>query len=168
MAKAQSKFMIGNCEWCAFPELGIPAVKARVDSGAKTSCLHAFDIEPFEKDGASWVRFEVHPLQKNQRVSFTREAEVVDRRKVKSSSGEVERRYVIASRLEIGESGWPIELTLTNRDSMGYRMLLGREAMRGRVIIDPDETYMLGKVSQEKLERLYQTSLGKKTPKSKK
>lgn len=160
--------MIGNCEWCAFPELGIPAVKARVDSGAKTSCLHAFDIEPFERDGNTWVRFEVHPLQKNQRVSFTREAEVIDRRKVKSSSGEVEKRYVIASRLEIGKFGWPIELTLTNRDSMGYRMLLGREAMRGRVIIDPDESYMLGKVAHEKLEALYQVSLGRRTKKSNK
>ena len=168
MAKAQSKFMIGNCEWCAFPELGIPAIKARVDSGAKTSCLHAFDIELFERDGASWVRFEVHPLQKNQRVSFAREAKVVDRRKVKSSSGEVEKRYVITSRLEIGESGWPVELTLTNRDSMGYRMLLGREAMRGRVIIDPDETYLLGKVPLEDLEKLYQTSLGKRAIRSKK
>lgn len=163
MAKSQSKFMIGSCEWCAFPELDIPAVKARVDSGAKTSCLHAFDIQPYEKNGVTWVRFEVHPLQKNQRISFAREAEVVDRRKVKSSSGEVENRYVIASMLKIGEFAWPVELTLTNRDSMGYRMLLGREAMRGKVIIDPDETYLLGKISQAKLEKLYHTSLGKKS-----
>lgn len=168
MAKPKSKFMIGSREWCAFPELEIPAVKAKVDSGAKTSCLHAFDLETFEHEGKTWVRFEVHPLQKNQRVSFTREAEVVDQRKVKSSSGEVEERYVIASRLEMGDFGWPIELTLTNRDTMGYRMLLGREAMRGRVIIDPDEAFLLGKVSQQKLEKLYQTSLVKKASKTKK
>ena len=155
MSKPRSKILIGNREWCAFPELGVPAIKARVDSGAKTSSMHAFDLEVFERKGRQWVRFEIHPLQKNRRVRHIAEAQVIDRRKVRSSSGESEERYVIGSLLEIGDAAFPIELTLTNRDSMGYRMLLGREAMRGRFLIDPDASYLQGKISKSRIESLY-------------
>jgi ribosomal protein S6--L-glutamate ligase len=155
MKTSRSKFLVGNREWCALPEMGVPAIKARVDSGAKTSSLHAFDISAFKRNSKDWVRFEIHPLQKNRRVKIQLEREIVDRRLVRSSSGESELRYVIKSTLSINGVDWPIELTLTNRDSMGYRMLLGREAMRGRMLIDPDEAYLLGHVGSKELARLY-------------
>ena len=159
MKKPRSKILIGSREWCAFPDLGIGAVKAKVDSGAKTSSLHAFELEVFDRQGEPWVRFEIHPLQKNQRVKRITEAPVIDQRWVRSSSGEAEERYVISSQLRMGGHSWPVELTLTNRDSMGYRMLLGREAMRGRMLIDPDAAYLMGKISQAELERLYSIRL---------
>ena len=156
MRKAtRDKLIVGNREWCSLPELGIPAIKARVDSGAKTSSLHAFDLELFKQEGKDWVRFEVHPLQKNRKVSLVCECPVIDRRLVRSSSGEEELRYVVRSRLGMKEHSWPLELTLANRDSMGYRMLLGREAMMGRMLIDPAESYLLGKVSEAKLAGYY-------------
>ncbi len=152
-----NKIIIGNEEWCGFPELGLPAVKARVDSGAKTSSLHAYDIKAFEKDGKTWVRFEAHPLQRNNETSLLCESPVVAQRQVKSSSGEVETRYVISTTLQIGDESWQVELNLTNRDSMGYRMLLGREAMMGRVLIDPEQSCCMGKVARADLKRFYPT-----------
>ncbi len=149
------KTVIGNQEWCAFGELGIPAIKARVDSGARTSALHAFNIHAFTRDGALWVKFDVHPLQKNRKVVIPCEAPVVDRRNVRSSTGESERRYVISTPVTLGDETWEVELTLTNRDSMGYRMLLGREAMSGRLIVDPDAGFLLGEVPNEQLHRHY-------------
>ena len=149
------KHVIGNEEWCVFPNLGLPAVKARVDSGAKTSSLHAFDIHPFERDGQTWVRFEAHPLQKDKKTTVICEQPVVAQRQVKSSSGEAESRYVIATTLQLGDDSWPVELNLTNRDSMGYRMLLGREAMAGRVLIDPEKSCCLGQISKAELKQLY-------------
>ena len=150
------KQIIGNREWCAFPELGIPAVKARVDSGAKTSSLHAFDIEPFERGGEPWVRFTAHPVQDDDEAStVVCEQPLVAKRGVKSSSGDVEKRYVIRTVLTLGEQSWPVELNLTNRDSMGYRMLLGREAMMGRVLIDPEKSCCMGDFSTAELQQLY-------------
>jgi len=139
----QNKVILGSEEWFSFPDLGIPAIKARVDSGAKTSALHAVNITPFIKDETSWVRFDINPIQKNQKTVIHCEAPLVDKRIVKSSSGFREQRYVIQTTLDIGDSSWPIEMTLTNRDSMGFRMLLGREAMSGRVLVDPEQSYLL-------------------------
>ncbi len=149
------KITIGSEEWCAFPGLGVPAITARVDSGARTSSIHAFNIQPFTRKGQSWVSFEVHPLQKNRRVVVRCEAPVVDSRKVKSSSGVAEKRYVIKTVLRLWEHEFLIELTLANRDSMGYRMLLGREAMVGRTLVDPEMSFCLGTVSEEVLEHHY-------------
>ena len=112
--------------------LRVPGVEARIDSGAKTSALHAFNIQPFDKDGRSYVRFSINPLQGNRKITIRTEAPMVDRREVKSSSGHIERRYVISVPITMGDAMWDIEMTLTNRDTMGYRMLLGRQAMRGR------------------------------------
>ncbi|QYJ67622.1 30S ribosomal protein S6--L-glutamate ligase [Flavobacterium litorale] len=150
------KVIVGSEEWCAFPELGIPTIKARVDSGAKTSALHAINIVPFEKEGKNWVKFDVNPIQNNTRTIIHCEAILVDKRTVKSSSGYREQRYVIQSEMQVGDSRWQIELTLTNRDSMGFRMLLGREAMSGRVIVDPEERFLLGEPTTEKLKEYYQ------------
>jgi ribosomal protein S6--L-glutamate ligase len=155
MKEINSKVIVGSEEWCAFPELGIPAIKARVDSGAKTSSIHAFNIQKFKRDGTSWVSFEVHPLQNNGRTVICCENPVVDKRIVKSSSGMPETRYVISTPMKVDDEIWDVELTLTNRDSMGYRMLLGREAMNGRMLVDPSTSFSLGKVSTDKLDQYY-------------
>ena len=149
------KIVVGNEEWCAFPMLGIPAIKARVDSGAKTSSIHAFNITPFKRGGQPWVSFEVHPLQRDRRTVVRCEAPVIDKRTVKSSSGDSERRYVIRTQLATGGDSWEVEVTLTNRDSMGYRMLLGREAMNGRMLVDPQAKCLLGSLNDEQLNSYY-------------
>lgn len=149
------KLIVGSEEWCSFPTLNIPAIKARVDSGAKTSALHAINIVAFDRDGEKWVKFDINPLQNNGKTVIHCEAKVVDRRTVKSSSGSRESRYVIKTRIDFGNHFWEIELTLTNRDSMGYRMLLGREAMSGRVLVDPEQHFLLGNPTLEKLNEYY-------------
>ena len=149
------KLVIGSEEWCAFPTLGIPAIKARVDSGVKTSSIHASDIRTFKRDSKIWVSFEIHPLQMNRKTSVRCEAPLIDRRYVKSSSGTSEKRYVIRVPMNICENIIDVEVTLTNRDSMGYRMLLGREAMQNRMLVDPSESFILGSKTNEEINELY-------------
>lgn len=155
---SQTKIIFGSEEWCALPELGITIIKARVDSGAKTSALHAINIAPFKKEGQNWVKFDINPIQNNVKTIIHCEAPLVDKRVVKSSSGFREERFVIQTNLEMGESKWNIEMTLTNRDSMGFRMLLGREAMSGRVLVDPEQQYLLGQPSNEHLKEVYKNA----------
>ena len=150
-----NKLIVGSEEWCSLPGLGLPAIKARVDSGAATSSLHAFNIVPFQRDGELWISFEVHPLQNDRSVVVRHEAPVLEQRSVRNTSGISENRYVIREELVLGEQRWPIELTLTNRDAMGYRMLLGREAMAGRVLVDPEGSHQLGDVEPAQLEAMY-------------
>ena len=150
-----NKLIVGSEEWCSLPGLGLPAIKARVDSGAATSSLHAFNIVPFQRDGELWISFEVHPLQNDRSVVVRHEAPVLEQRSVRNTSGISENRYVIREELVLGEQRWPIELTLTNRDAMGYRMLLGREAMVGRVLVDPEGSHQLGDVEAAQLEAMY-------------
>ena len=149
------KPIIGSEEWCQLSQLGIPAVKVRVDSGAKTSALHAFNIQTFKRGNVSWVSFDVHPLQNNRRVALRCESPILDRRIIKNTSGASEKRYVIKVPMRLGGQLWEIELTLTNRDSMGYRMLLGREAMAGRVLVDPSSSMNLGRISDFELSEMY-------------
>lgn len=156
MTDNNTKMIAGCEEWCAFPGLGIPAIKARIDSGAKTSSIHAFNIQPFRKDGKSWVSFEVHPLQNNRKTVIRCERPILDKRGVKSSSGIAETRYVIGTTIQVGSDSWDIELTLANRDSMGYRMLLGREAMSGRMLVDPAVSFALNKFSSDTIDRYYE------------
>ncbi len=163
MPKSSDKIVVGSEEWCALPLLGIPAIKARVDSGARTSAIHAFNIKAFKRGLVSWVSFEVHPLQNNRRTIVRCEAEVLDKRVVKSSSGIAEKRYVIKTTLEHDGKNWPIEMTLTNRDSMGYRMLLGREAMIGRILVDPAASFLGGEVAEDALELEYADNTREKT-----
>lgn len=151
-----NKLIIGSEEWCSLNSINIPAVKARVDSGARTSALHAVNITPFTKSDEAWVRFEVHPLQHNGKTTVFCEAPIVDKRRVKSSSGAAETRYVIKSALTVGDYSWEIEITLTNRDSMGYRMLLGRQAMQGKMLVDPSSSCLLGELSHEQIKTFYQ------------
>jgi len=136
---------VGWREWCSLPELGLTHIKAKVDTGAKTSCLHAFSVEPFTKDNEQWVRFGMHPNQHDSDEEIFCETKVLDERNVTDSGGHKEKRYVICTQLKIDGQQWPIELTLTNRDTMLFRMLLGRTAMKRKIIVNPGKSYMLGK-----------------------
>ncbi|MBW4708667.1 30S ribosomal protein S6--L-glutamate ligase [Roseobacter sp. YSTF-M11] len=133
------KLTFGWEEWVALPDLGLPAIRAKVDTGARTSALHAHDIEVFGPAAKPKVRFNVHPISGRQDVSITCSAPLVDRREVTSSNGETEQRFVIASTLSVGEQEWPIEITLTNRATMSSRMLLGRQALSDHISISPTE-----------------------------
>ncbi|MCY4112679.1 MAG: RimK/LysX family protein [Chloroflexi bacterium] len=127
------------------PGLGIAAIKAKLDTGAKTSALHAWDLSLRTVEGRQWIRFRVHPMQRDKVTSVVCEAPVSDRRWVTNSSGSRERRYIISTSLQIGSGSWPIELSLANRDAMGFPMIIGREAMRDRVIVDPHASYRAGR-----------------------
>jgi hypothetical protein len=135
---------IGWREWVGLPDLRVKAIKAKVDTGARTSALHAYNIAPFRRGGALWLRFELHPLQRSEAMKVVCEAPAVDERTVRNSGGGVERRYVIRTLLKLGERSWQIELALANRDQMGFRMLLGRTALEGRALIEPGRSYLLG------------------------
>ena len=152
------KVIIGKEEWCALPDLGLPAIKARIDSGAKTSALHAFNIHLVEEGGKRYVHFDIHPMQNDRKTIQSCRGLLVDKRTIKSSSGEMERRPVIRTTLTLGGESWEIEVSLTNRDSMGYRMLIGREAMADRVLIDPDTALCLGTVSKDEVKKHYRVS----------
>ena len=139
------KTVLGWREWGSLPDLNIPRIKMKVDTGARTSCLHAFDLSPFEKDGEQWLRISLHPKQNDNDTVHICEAKVLEQRVVRDSGGHEELRYVVATRLRLNNEEWPIQLTLTNRDSMKFRMLLGRQAMLGRFMVDPKASYLLGK-----------------------
>lgn len=145
----------GSEEWVSLPELGLPKIKVRVDSGAKTSALHAINILPFQKNGEPWVSFDVYPLQFDGKRVVHCEAPVVDLRTIKSSTGNRETRYVVTTLIKVKEDIWPIEVSLTNRDSMGYRMLLGREAMRGKILVDPESSFLFGTLDKNVVEDMY-------------
>lgn len=143
---------VGWREWIYFPDLGLPCIKAKVDTGARTSCLHAFSVEPFTKEEKLWVRFGIHPNQDDTDTEVFCEAEVIDERIVTDSGGHKEKRYVISTDILLGNNQrWSIEFTLTNRDTMKFRMLLGRTAMEQRIIVKPDASFILGKPEQEKI-----------------
>jgi hypothetical protein len=142
---------IGWREWVALPDLGLPAIKAKIDTGARTSALHAFLIEPYQQDGVDMLRFLIHPIQRNQNFQVECHCPVFDVREVTDSGGHRETRYVIQSNIRIGNGSWPIDLTLTNRDTMSFRMLLGRKAMEQRFIVDPGSSYINGKLGPRKL-----------------
>ncbi|MCC5858335.1 MAG: ATP-dependent zinc protease [Ectothiorhodospiraceae bacterium] len=139
------KQIVGWREWVKLPELGIDAIKAKVDTGALTSALHAIHVRRFQENGRPRVRFDIHPLQRRSDVTVHCVAEILDEREIRSSSGHVEVRPVIRTLLRLGDDQWPIDLTLTNRDSMGFRMLLGRRAMRRHLVVDPSASYLFGR-----------------------
>ena len=141
MQPPQTPFILGWEEWVALPELRLPAIKAKVDTGARTSALHAYFVEPCGTGRKPMVRFGVHPIPRRSDVEVICTASVVDRRHVASSNGERENRYVISTLLSIGSRQWPIEVTLTNRDTMSYRMLLGRQAITEGILVDPASSF---------------------------
>ena len=139
------KPVLGWREWLAFPELGITQIKAKVDTGARTSCLHAFYVEPFQRDGEAWVRFGIHPRQNDVGGEIHCEAPLKDQRLVRDSGGHQESRYVIETAILIGRQPHRAEVTLTDRDTMKFRVLLGRTAIRGHYVVDPGRSYVQGR-----------------------
>lgn len=148
VSQAQTPTLIlGWQEWIALPELGLPALKAKIDTGAKTSALHTHRIEPFGTSKRPMVRFTVRPSPQRTSLEVAASAPVIDRREITSSNGVRELRYVIATRLVLGNRQWPIELTLTNRERMTYRMLLGRQAIPANMLVDPGTSFNQPKLS---------------------
>jgi len=143
--------IIGWKEWLALPHLDIPAIKAKIDTGARTSALHAFQIEPMYIKNALWVKFGIHPVQRRKDIALFCEAPVVDQRDVKDSGGHIENRFVIATPVAIKGRQWVIEITLTHRDDMLFHMLLGRTALADHCIVDPGRKYLTGR----KLKKIY-------------
>lgn len=136
---------VGWREWVALPALGVPAIKAKVDTGARSSSLHAFDVEEFLRKGVKMLRFVVHPFQRDSKTSIECEAPLLEHRRVRSSSGHSVERPVILTTLEVRGVQFEVEITLARRDQMGFRMLLGREAVRRRFVIDPGNSYYGGR-----------------------
>jgi hypothetical protein len=137
--------VIGWREWAALPQLGIAYIKPKIDTGARSSSLHASEVEEFQRGEKTFVRFKVHPIQRKRDFGVEAEAEVLEYRNVTSSSGQKSRRPVILTEIRILGETWPIELTLANRDEMGFRMLLGREAIRGRFLVDAGTSFYGGR-----------------------
>ena len=142
--------VLGWREWVRLPDLGLPPLKAKVDTGARTSALHAFCLRPFIENGKQRVEFEIHPKQLDNEQSVTCVSDVVDRRVVTDSGGHKEERWVIETTLCIGPHQWPIEMTLTARDDMRFRMLLGRNAIRNWAVVDSSRSYVIGKRPRKK------------------
>jgi len=144
-AGAKQLPIIGWREWLALPALKVDRIKAKIDTGARTSSLHAFQVRKIVERGVPHVEFCVHPVQHRRLPEIRCLAEIIDERSVTSSSGHKQRRFVIVTPVRIGEYEWPIELTLTNRDEMGFRMLLGREALRRRFLVDAGVSFVLSR-----------------------
>ncbi len=137
------KLIVGCLETCALPELGIEDLQVRVDTGAKTSSLHVDNLKKIRKDGKPWVQFDIHPdIHDVEHIINCRSA-LNDVRTVKSSNGSSEERFVIETLLELGDQSWPIKISLTDRSDMSYLMLLGREGMGNRLLVDPSKTFKL-------------------------
>ena len=137
--------IMGWREWIAMPDLGIPHLKAKIDTGARSSSLHALDIETFHADDEIYVRFKVHPVQRSEQRAIQCEAKVHDVRSVRSSTGEVTNRFVIVTPIHWKRQLWKVELTLADRSQMGFRLLIGREAVRGRALVNPGQSYFGGR-----------------------
>lgn len=145
MSEQENKIIVGALEECDLPELHISSLNMRVDTGAKTSSLHVDNIEMEQRGEESWVSFDIHPDIHNVSRVVRRAARVKQERTIKSSNAEKEKRYVVETTICMGNKSWPIEVTLTDRSSMTYLMLLGREAMCGRLLVDPEKEYLLGR-----------------------
>jgi len=137
--------LIGWREWAGLPDLGALRIKAKIDTGAKTSAIHAFRVRTVKRDGVEYAEFFLHPEQKRKIPEIFCTAPVIGKRAIRSSNGRVEKRLIIRTRLRIGEREFPIDLSLANRDAMGFRLLLGRDAFRKKFIINPGASFVLGK-----------------------
>lgn len=142
MSEAPSNTIAGWREWVSLPGLGVPWVKAKLDTGARSSAIHAFDLEEFQRDGETWVRYSIHPWQRTDDDAQQCESRVLGRRTVRSSSGHSEERYLVRLDLTLVGHTVAAEVTLSRRDEMGFRMLVGREALRGGFLVDPGRSYL--------------------------
>ena len=152
------KIILGWREWVSLPDLNIPAIKAKIDTGARTSALHTFHLETSKEHGRHLVRFGLHPLQRRKDIRLNCVAEVTDYRRVSDSGGHHEMRYVIKTPIILAGKLWDIEITLTDRESMQFRMLLGRTAMAGQFTVDPQASYLTGR----SIKKAYKTATLKK------
>jgi len=148
MNRKRKLITLGWREWVSLPDLGIDAIKVKVDTGARTSAIHAFELETFRENGKEKIQFRIHPMQKDTTTVATCTADILDKRVVTDSGGHKEERFVISTQLTIGDDSWPIEATLTARDNMLFRMLLGRTALKGRAQVNPARSYVVGKKPQ--------------------
>lgn len=147
VTKRPPKTKIGWEEWVSYPDLGLPCVKAKIDTGARTSALHAFDAVPFEKEGVPYLRFKIHPIARNRKLTRECEAPLIGERFVTSSNGQKEKRFIIKTRLIMGKETFDTEVTLTKRYGMSFRMLMGRNSLKqGRFVVDPARACLLGKI----------------------
>lgn len=149
------RMLVGWREWLALPGLGVPAIKAKVDTGARTSALHTAGIETFRKDGVDMARFVLHPLRRRPDIEYLCEAEVIDERRVSDSGGHRETRLFIRTDIRMGGLCFKANISLTNREKMLFRMLLGRRAMEGRMLVDPEASHLTGK----ELSRAYKKTI---------
>lgn len=141
------KLIAGWREWGQLPDLDVEKIKVKLDTGAKTSSLHAFELSTFTHMGEEWLRFDVHPLQDNDLITHTCVSPIVDYRWITSSSGHSQKRFIIQTTLKLGEFSSLIELSLANRDEMGFRMLVGRNALKSRILVDPSHSFLLSRQS---------------------
>ncbi|WP_149085419.1 MULTISPECIES: ATP-dependent zinc protease family protein [Microbacterium] len=144
-----SNTLTGWREWVSLPDLGVDWIKAKIDTGARTSSLHAFDIQEFTRDDEAWVRFRVKPWQDSQEDAVVVESPVHDRRAVRSSSGHAQERFVVQLMIRLVDREVLAEVTLSNRDEMGFRMLIGREALRQGYVVDPARSFLGGRAPRE-------------------
>lgn len=142
--RTANRAIIGWREWAALPELGVDRINAKIDTGAKTSAIHAFRTKQIETEDGPVVEFFVHPRRRRKKPEIFCRAPLIDTRLIKSSNGQTEERFVIETPLRMGDQTWKIELSLTNRDAMGYRILIGRDALAKRFLIQSDASYLLG------------------------
>ena len=152
---SRPKRIVGWREWIALPGLNLPVIKAKIDTGARTSALHAFYVEPIDMEGRKRVRFGVHPVQRRKDIVVHCETDVVDQGWVADSGGHRELRYVIEVEVGLAGAVWPVEMTLTDRDTMQFRLLLGRTAMRGRLMVDPGRSYRTGRINKATVLQAY-------------
>jgi hypothetical protein len=145
-----SRRTAGWREWVGLTGLGVESIKAKLDTGARTSAIHAFDVESYKRDGELRVRFLIHPLQKDDRLAVACDEKVEDVRSVSNPGGRREKRYIVRTELSLGGEAWPIDLSLTDRDEMGFRLLIGRTAMHGRLLVDPQRSFRLGTKKRSK------------------
>tara|TARA_R110002072_G_scaffold64203_2_gene159186 strand:- start:26286 stop:26738 length:453 start_codon:yes stop_codon:yes gene_type:complete len=142
--------VIGWREWLSLPDLGIKEIKTKVDTGARTSSLHAFDMEKYKRGGKDFIKFKVHPEQDNSKKTISCKSQILEYRKVKSSNGQSELRPVILTTVKLLDEEWPIEITLTNRDEMGFRMLLGRASIKNKFLVNVGKSFYSKKINEKK------------------
>lgn len=142
--KQAERECVGWREWVSLPLLGVERVLAKVDTGARSSCLHAFNVREISGGESPTIAFDIHPLHADDSLVIRCTSDLLEYRQIKSSNGEQEERPVVRVIMQLKGKQWPIDLTLTNRDAMGFRMLLGREAIRGRFVVDPGRSYLQG------------------------